>query len=121
MIDDTDRCCTADSPMSPVSRPVIQSQYCTINGRSVPSSAFNWSTDAWSASGPRMFLATLPGSTCAMTNTMTLRMNSVTRLSRILVKMKRLHVCFLLDEAGPADVGVAHRRGLHAGDVVLGP
>ncbi len=90
MIDETDRPSTSDSPMSPVSTPVIQSQYCTINGRSVPSSAFNWSTDSWSASGPRMFRPTLPGSTWASTNTKTLRMNSVTMLSRILVRMKRL-------------------------------
>jgi hypothetical protein len=51
-----------------------------------------------------------------------LRMNNVTMLSRILVTMKRLmEFSSWLDEAGPAHVGVAHRGGLHPGDVVLGP
>ena len=68
-----------DSPRSPVRKLVIQSQYCTISGRSVPSSSLSSSTDAWSANGPRIRRATSPGSTWAARKITMLRMNSVIR------------------------------------------
>ena len=75
--------------MSPLNRPPIQSKYCEMRGSFAPSRSFSASTARWSASGPRMLRPTSPGSTCAPMNTIRLSRNSVIRLSRMRLPMKR--------------------------------